>query len=228
MEHKASNHFFNNKNASSYDTQRAKLAPIKDTLHLCIRMLLSDLPENAHILCVGVGTGSELIYLAEAYPKWHFTAVEPAAAMLDICRHRVEELGFTSRCTFHEGYLDTLTNSAAYDAATCLLVSHFIVDAEKRSQFFSDIATRLHPGAYMVNADLAANMSSTEYKSILEVWLNMHQYAEMPVHVDSFGHKVALIAAEKVASLIESCGFESPVLFFQTLFIHAWFSKVRS
>ncbi|MFT7681755.1 MAG: tRNA (cmo5U34)-methyltransferase [Moritella dasanensis] len=37
---------------------------MKDALHLSIRILLSDLPENANILCVGAGTGAELIYLS--------------------------------------------------------------------------------------------------------------------------------------------------------------------
>ena len=79
---------FNKENASSYDNQRAKLAPIKDALHLCIRMKLSKLPVDARILCVGVGTGTELIYLAQEFPQWHFTAVEPAPEMLKICRQR--------------------------------------------------------------------------------------------------------------------------------------------
>ncbi len=39
--------------------------------------------------------------------------------MLDICRHRVEEGGITSRCYFHEGYLDSLPTEDLYDGATC-------------------------------------------------------------------------------------------------------------
>jgi len=219
---------FNKENASSYENQRAKLAPIKDALHLCIRMKFSKLPVNARILCVGVGTGSELIYLAQAFPEWHFTVVEPASEMLKICRQRAEECGIVSRCTFHEGYIDSLLDSGFFDAATSILVSHFIVESEKRSKFFAEIAARLRPGACLINADLASDMSSADYQNILDVWINMHDFAEMPANVDAFGRNVALLPTDKVESIIKSSGFESPVLFFQTLFIHAWFSKVSS
>jgi len=219
---------FNKENAASYDNQRAKLAPIKDALHLCIRMKFANLPIDARILCVGVGTGSELMYLAQEFPQWQFTAVEPAPDMLKICRQRAQECGIVSRCTFHEGYLDSLPDSDSFDAATCILVSHFIVDAEKRQQFFAEIAARLRPGAIMVNADLAYDMSAPEYNTVLDIWINMHDYAGMPANVDAFGRDVALIPTEKVESIITSSGFDSCVLFFQTLFIHAWFSELSA
>ncbi len=61
--------------ASSYDKQFAKLAPVRDALNLLIRMVLSELPVDARILCIGVGTGRELIDLAQAFPQWRFTAI---------------------------------------------------------------------------------------------------------------------------------------------------------
>lgn len=217
---------FDGINASSYDNQRAKLSPLKDALHLCLRMKFSELSADARVLCVGAGTGSELVYLAKEFPRWHFTAVEPAPDMLEVCRQMAEKCDISSRCTFHEGYLDSLPELEYFDAATSILVSHFIVDSEKRSRYFSEIAKRLRPGAFMVNADLAFDMTSPDYKSILDIWINMHNYAEMPVNLDSFGRNVALLSTENVESIIKTGGFGAPVLFFQSLFIHAWFSEV--
>ncbi len=221
---------FDQERASSYDERFAALAPMRDALHLLIRVILSELPTDAHILCVGAGTGAELIYLAQNFPQWRFTAVEPAAPMLDICRQKAEERGIASRCTFHEGYLDSLPASDSFNAATCLLVSHFMMQQDERSDFFQQIASRLHPDGYLVSSDLASDMATSEYQSLLEVWLRMLKYAQVPVaEIDNFrvsyGRDVALLSPEKVESIITKGGFESPVLFYQTLLIRAWYAK---
>lgn len=214
---------FYQRNASSFDNQRARLAPMKDALHLFIRILFSDLPENATVLCVGVGTGAELIYLAQEFPSWTFTAVDPSSAMMAICRRRAEEAGITSRCTFHEGYLDLLPDSSLFDAATSILVSHYLGGEEKQINYFLEIAARLRPGAYMVNATLASDTSSPKHKMLLDGWAKMLDYAGMP----PFGGNEGLLPIGKVESIIKSGGFDSPTLFFQTLFIHAWLSTTR-
>src|SRR5581483_7754666 len=86
------------KQASSYDQQWSKMAPINGASHLLTSTVLSELPAQAHILCVGAGTGAEILYLAQKFPQWHFTAVEPSTAMLDVFRRRAEEHGISSRC----------------------------------------------------------------------------------------------------------------------------------
>lgn len=230
MQNQESSIIFDQERASSYDKTYAKLAPLRDALHLLIHLVLSELPTDARILCVGVGTGSELINLAQTFPQWQFTAVEPAAPMLDICRQRAEECGIASRCTFHEGYLDSLPASNAFDAATCLLVSHFIVQQDERRNFFSQIASRLCPNGYLVSSDLSSDMSTSAYQSLFEVWLRMQRYSEVPeMEVEklraSYGRDVAVLSPLEVESIIVTSGFDKPVLFFQTLLIHAWYAK---
>lgn len=220
---------FDEARASTYDKGMAKVAPLRDALHLLTRLILSELPDDARILCVGVGTGSELIYLAQEFPQWQFTAVEPAPAMLDICRQKAEECGVASRCTWHEGYLDSLPVSESFDAVTCLLVSHFFMQQEERHNFFSQIASRLCPQGYLVSADLASDMSTSSYQNLREVWTRMFKYAECTDEdIEKFlahGRNVAVLPPHEVASIIESSGFDVPILFLQTLFIHAWYAK---
>lgn len=230
MKNQESTIVFDQERASVYDKQFAKLAPMRDALHLLIRMVLSELPDDAHILCVGVGTGSELINLAQNFPQWQFTAVEPAAPMLNICRQRAEESDITSRCTFHEGYLDSLPASDAFHAATCLLVSHFMMQPEERRNFFRQISARLRPDGYLVSADLVSDRSTLAYKSLSDVWRRALKYCEMPPKeiekvLTSFGQDVAVLPPQDVESIIASSGFDTPVLFFQTLLIHGWYAK---
>jgi len=40
-----------------------------------------------------------------------------------------------------------------------------------------------------------------------------------------YGRDVAVLPLPEVASIIAAGGFESPVLFFQSLLIHAWYAR---
>ncbi|WP_366557486.1 methyltransferase domain-containing protein [Polaromonas sp.] len=68
--------------------------------------------------------------------------------MLDVCRNKAEKEGIISRCSFHEGYLESLPSQDAFDAATCFLVSQFILESEARTDFFRTIAVGLCPGEF--------------------------------------------------------------------------------
>ena len=49
--------------ASSYDKQWSRMAPINNGLYFLLESVFSELPSDAQVLCVGAGTGKELIYL---------------------------------------------------------------------------------------------------------------------------------------------------------------------
>jgi tRNA (cmo5U34)-methyltransferase len=230
MKNQESTIVFDRERASNHDKQFAKLAPMRNGLDMSICMVLSELPDDAQILCVGVGTGTELIYLARHFPQWQFTAVEPSTPMLDICRQKAEEHGIASRCTFHEGYLDFLPPSDAFDAATCIWVSHFITQLEERHNLFRQICARLLPNGYLVSSDMASDMSTPAYKSLLAVTRQMFQYAQMPAGeiekiIRAYGRDVAILPPQEVEAMIASSGFDTPVLFFQTFLVHAWYAK---
>jgi len=215
--------------AASYDKQWARMAPIRDGLHLLLESVFADLPADARILCVGVGTGAELAYLAQKFPDWRFTAVDPSGAMLEVCRQRAEAEGYLSRCHFHEGYLDSLAVEGLHDGATCFLVSQFILAQEARAEFFRGIANRLRPGGVLASSDLASDIDSSTYDALLPVWLNVMMPGVQPERLErtrvTYARDVAVLPPQLVASFIESAGFEPPVQFFQAGLIHAWFSR---
>lgn len=222
---------FNKKAATTYDAERARLSPLKSALHLFMELVLQDVPESARVLCVGSGTGAELIYLAKAFPKWTFTALDPAAPMLEICREAAAKEGVLDRITFHEGYLDSLPDSEPFDVATAVLVSHFLQTPE-RTNFFAEIANRLTPNGIIISADIATDQSAPTFEQLYEVWNRMHAFMGVsPEKVEkfraAFGTKISVIPPSELADLIQSAGFEAPVQFFQALFIHAFFARKK-
>lgn len=216
--------------AESYDKTRESLAPLNDSLHLLMGVILSKLPKDAKILCVGAGTGAEIIYLATKFPHWKFTAVDPSASMLEVCHRRLCELGIEDRCEFYADYLENLYLSNDYDAATLILVSQFINDTEFRIDLFRNIAEKLKQGGILISADLSGDIYSIEYEKILNVWARMMIQGEVQTQsIENIrqSHKsgISFLTPEKVTDMIESAGFEKPVHFYQMAFIHAWFCQ---
>ena len=215
--------------AAGYDRQWARTAAIRDCLYLLLDPLLSALPTEARVLCVGVGTGQEMAHLAGRFPGWTFTAVEPSAAMLAACRARAVEEGFAHRCRFHEGFLDSLPAQAPFDAATCFLVSQFITDRTQRIGFFRGIAERLVAGGLLASSDLAADVGSAAYEVLLPAWMRMMQDAAVaPEALEriraAYSSDVAVVPPAEVEAIIAAAGFDFPVRFFQAGLIHAWLS----
>lgn len=220
------------KQASSYDQQWSKMAPINDALHLLTRTVLSELPPTANILCVGAGTGAEILSLALAFPEWHFTAVEPSTAMLDVFRRRAEVHGIASRCVFHPGYLDSLPSNESFDAATAFLVSQFILERQARTTFFQSIAERLRPAGMLVSSDLAGDLTAPESRDLLGLWFRVMAGSGMPSSPEAiermreaYSRDVAVLPPQDVRDIVALGGFDAPVLFFQAGMIHAWYAK---
>lgn len=216
--------------ASGYDKQWARMSPVRDGLYFLLGAVFAGLPEDARILCVGAGTGIEMAYLARLFPGWRFTAVEPSGPMLDVCRQRASDEGIASRCDFHEGYLDSLPAGDRYHGATCFLVSQFILDIEARVQFFRGIADRLVEGGVLASSDLASDVESHAYQDLLQVWIQlMSASGVQPDALErtraAYAKDVGIFPPSRIASIIASAGFASPVQFYQAGLIHAWYSR---
>lgn len=222
--------FFDEKTSEGYDERARKIGAINDNIHLLIRIVLADLPQNARILCVGAGTGSEILALAKHFPQWRFTALDPSAPMLDICRKRVKEAGLETRCDFVHGYLHEVRGGAQYDAALCLLVTHFIQDDAARQAMFDDMHSRLKSGGYLITSDISYDTDAPDYADILEKWKQMHilsgASAEQAAHIpNTLREFVAVRSPDAIKAFFQKSGFATPVRFFQSLLIQAWYAR---
>lgn len=220
--------FFNEEAAALYDERFARLAPLRDAMQLATRMVFSELPEQAHILCVGAGTGAEALMLGDAYPGWRFTLVEPAGAMLAVARKKCEAAGLTSRCTFHEGFLESLPPGPEFDGATAILVSQFLTDPPQRQEFFRGIAQRLSPGGLFVSADLSGDSANKD--KVLQIWLKLMEHnganaEQVAGYLEAYNRDFACSDTDQVEALITGAGFEPPVRFLQAVLIQAWSTR---
>ena len=79
--------------------------------------------------------------------------------------------------------------------------------------------------------DLAGDMSKPNSTDLFGVWLKMLEYSGMSKdkteeYKASFGKNISVISPSYVEDIISTGGFDTPILFCQTLFIHAWCSRL--
>lgn len=216
--------------AAGYDAQWARIAPIRESLLFLLESVFADLPEDARVLCVGAGTGSEIAHLARHFPRWRFLALDPSQRMIDACRARAERDGYIDRCTFHAGLLETLPDDVAFDGATCFLVSQFLLDPAARTAFFAGIGQRLQRGGTLAWADLAWDTAAPDYPAMLQLWMRTMSGAGLDdaaierMRV-AYARDVAVLPPDRVASLVADAGFDAPLRFHQAGMIHGWSAR---
>jgi tRNA (cmo5U34)-methyltransferase len=217
---------FNATHAEAYDRNLEHILPIKDTLHLLIRRQFAGLPDAARILVVGAGTGAEARFLAPLFPRWRFTLVDPSEGMLAVARRCATAEGFADRCEFHVGLVSSLA-AEGFDAATSVLVSHFLADAVARRAYFADIAARVQPGGRFFNADLCADVGAASFEPLMALWLDVAGMPEdrKPAFRAAFGRGVAAHGPAEVEEMIADAGFSPPVPCFQATLIRGWFAE---
>jgi tRNA (cmo5U34)-methyltransferase len=216
--------------AAGYDTQWARMAPIRESLHFLLETVFAELPEDARLLCVGAGTGAEIAHLARRFPRWRFLALDPSTRMIAVCRERAQREGYADRCDFHTGLIDTLPAEAAFDGATCFLVSQFLLDPAERTAFFAAIAQRMRPGGTLAWADLAWDTTAADYPVMLGLWMRTMAGAGLDDAAiermrAGYARDVAILPPDRVAALTAAAGFDAPLRFHQAGMIHGWCAR---
>lgn len=216
---------FNREIADAYDRRNSALAPISDGLHFLLRLVLEDLPANARVLCVGVGTGAEILSLARAYPGWSFVGVDPSEDMLAVGRHRLEEAGILDRCQLLHGYVHDAPRDG-FDAVVSLLVAHFI-KREDRPAFYSAIHDRLKPGGHFASAEITGDLDAPEFPDVLADWKRIQvQMGATPESLAKLGGMLrdglGVLPPAETEALWRAAGFPKPIPFFQAFMIRGW------
>lgn len=221
--------FFTESAAKSYDENNRRLAPIAENMHFLIRLILNDLPPQARILCVGVGTGAEIISLAEAYPEWTFVGVDPSKDMLDVCHERLVSLGISERVELVQGYVYNTPNNAVFDAVLSILVGHFVPQTE-RHDFYRHMQERLRSGGYFINTELSYDTRRETFPAMVAQWAKVQfLMGATPELVEKLSHTLTkvltVLPPSDVETLLQSAGISEPVQFFQSFMITGWYAK---
>jgi tRNA (cmo5U34)-methyltransferase len=224
--------FFTRDMSRAYDARNRALAPISENLHFLIRLALADLPAASRVLCAGVGTGAEILHLANAYPQWTFVGVDPSAPMLEVCGERLKGAGLSDRCELVHGYVQDVPEGEVFDAVLSVLVAHFVRRGE-RLDFFLNMVRRLKPGGTLVNAELSVDLDAPEFPAMLKDWEKVQALmgatrdalANLPVQL---GETLSVLPPQETERVLRESGISLPVRFFQAFMMCGWHGKKQA
>lgn len=193
----------------SYDEHIRKLIPGYELFHLQVHALLKTyVPSQADILVVGCGTGYELQYLAEKFPLWRFTAIDPAPNMIEKAKQHIDDSGLSSRIECIVGDSSILQNiTTTFDAALAILVSHFVA-VESKLVFFKDIANNLSNTGICLSVELTQFENKHDLDALKTLTLDsgLHE-KQVQVMADRITDDFALVSAENMTDLYRNAGF---------------------
>lgn len=222
---------FTQAHSEVYDARNSRLASIQDNLHALMKLILKDLPPQSRLLCVGAGTGAEMISLAKSFPYWRFVGLDPAPAMLEVCQKRLTEEHLSGRCQLVHGYIDAIPADDQFDAVISILVGHFVPKPE-RLAFYQSMAQRLRPQGQLIMAEISYDLASKAFPAMLKNWEGLQsQLGSTPDSLTNLAHTLqntlAVLSPEDVEKLLSQADM-NPVRFFQSFMITGWHSLKHS
>lgn len=222
---------FSQERAGIYDRMVWQMIPGYEVLHKLSGVILAqDLPETASILVAGSGTGTEILGWGQMHPQWRFTAVEPSQAMTSMAQEKLKQANLDGRVVFKTGTVDQLPEGEAYDAATLLLVLHFLSDDGAKAALLEAIAERLKPGAPFLMACRFGNKESTRFKKMTDI--NKAWALDQGMSPKEAGERFSParqdlhdVPEERVKNLLRDAGFIDVQRYYQAAIVGAWLAR---
>lgn len=219
---------FDAKLSKQYDSGIRRALPTYDPmLRLVQTYLRVNTPENADVLVVGAGGGNEVTNFSLNNPMWALKGVDPSETMLAVANEKCKEAGVSERVELIQGTVIDVEGLTNFDAATCILVLHFIHSYEEKLKTLQEIHSRLKNGAPFVLISKYGDPTSAEFKERLKLWksywldttkLSVNEVNEMEQDILSLSY----LPKEMIEHLLAESGFNRVAMFFSTTLFGGW------
>lgn len=192
-------------------------------------LLTAVLAQQTHpgLLIIGAGGGQEILQLGRARPHWTFSGLDTSQGMLLAAEQRLEAAGLMDRVQLHHTEISSWNPSRQFDAATCMLVLHFVEGRENKLALLRSIAGRLKPGAPLCISAINGEPDSPAWRIQMAGWRlhmlgNGIEAEQWQTFEQSFGVTSHPIPAGEMERLLREAGFTAVSRFFGSYLIDGW------
>jgi len=220
---------FDSKHTIAYEANARVSIPTYDMLFTMVQSYFrAQLGEKeASLLVVGAGGGNELSSWGPSNPKWTFTGVDPSEGMLQMAKNKSVQLGLESRVRLIQGTIaDLPVADSKFDAASCILVLHFITDEQEKLKLLRSIKDKLKPGAPFVLVSAYGDPADAELQDRINVWKSFFlDIGYTKSKVDEMGKvimNISFIPEHKIERLLAESGFTNSTRFYSTGLFAGW------
>lgn len=216
---------FENERAAKYNKFVETWIPNYHYFLDCLPNLLED-TISKKLLVVGCGTGNEIERFIKTSNEWEVLGIDPSKEMIN---QAIDKLKQHKNVILVEGLISDLAEEKKYDAATLLLVLHFLEDNGNKANLLKDIAKRLVSGSKLIILDITGDRSQIKenleiLRNILPKELNEN---EINMRLNRIENDFFPISEERLITLVEEAGFEKPTRFFQSTIYMGWIAKKK-
>ncbi|MEP2990341.1 MAG: class I SAM-dependent methyltransferase [Parasphingorhabdus sp.] len=217
-----------------YREMQSALPGVDALYRLMLAQLEIEMKTGGHVLVVGAGGGREVEALCNSKLTFHVTGVDPSKDMLKITQWYAGQSARAENTQLLEGTTaDVAAPCGGFDAATSILVMHFLKDEEgeqgKRA-YLQAIRERLKPGGLFVHADISFD-SNGDFERLKPVFLRHAMLVGLAEEDVKAGPgmiaSLPIISRTETETLLAESGFRDAQLFFQTLWYRAWIARAE-
>ena len=218
---------------SKYDEMVQMSIPGYEALHtMALSFLRSKLPEEANLLVVGAGSDMELVTFGKANSQWQLLGVDPSSNMLSLAQQKIDQNDLVERVKLFQGYTHELSETPLYDAATCILVMHFIPDDGSKLALLQSISQRLKSSATLILVDLFGEKGTETFEQLTQVWKLYSNEMGMSVQIIEKREKaiqegIYFIPEPRVLELLQQADFGNIIKFYTGLLFGGWVATKR-
>ena len=220
--------------AREYDKGIRRALPTYDAMFRMIQSFLrANIQDHAKVLVVGAGGGNEIVTFGKANPTWKFAGVDPSEAMLEVALQKAKDEGIEDRVTIHTGTIEQVEFTGKFNAATCLLVLHFVETVEEKLSLLKMVKENLEPGSPFVLVSMFGDQSKPEFDERMNlwksIWLDLTDLTKEDVEgMEESVRELSFIPADQMENLLEQAGFERVTQFFSTTLFGGWIAHTSN
>jgi tRNA (cmo5U34)-methyltransferase len=214
---------------SQYDSSirqfTAAYEPMFTMAYSCLRSMVRD---DARLLIVGAGTGMEICTFGLHSPGWDMTGVDPSGEMLAIAQKKIDEKRLANSISLFKGYVHDLPETSGYDAATCILVMHFLPDDGSKLRLLESIGRRLKSGSPLILVDGFGMKDSDSFNLTVSAWKTFAKTQGVDPQLVEEGFsgqilkRLQFVPEKRMETLLVEAGFEKPSRFYTGFLYGGW------